>query len=202
MATYLETQQRIATELNRSDLSTPIQSAIKSAIAYYKKRRFWWNETTGSLSCTASQAYVTLPTDFVDLDYLQVTIGSTLNELRRVSYFDIVKWRANSSEGQPTDFDLYQNRIELFRVPDSTYTLTIHYVKELTVLSGDSDENAWLTDGEELIRCHAKRDLYIHNIRNTAAAQDMQAMVDSALFRLESQNTRRTTTGKTRAYYL
>ncbi len=53
---------------------------------------------------------------------------------------------------------MYQDRINLFPIPGSTYTLTIHYLKALTALSADSDTNAWLTEGEELIRLHAKAD--------------------------------------------
>ena len=202
MATYLETQTRIANELSRSDLTAEIKLAILSSIEYYKRRRFWWNESTTTAVTVASTAYVALPTDFVELDMLQITIGSNITELDKRSYDEIVTWKANSSAGQPTDFALYQNRVELYRIPDAIYTLTFHYVKQLTALSADADTNTWLTEGEELIRCHAKKILYVHNLRNTAAAQDMQAMEDAVLLRLESQNHRRVTTGRARAYYL
>lgn len=202
MATYLETQTRIANELSRSDLTAEIKLAILSSIEYYKRRRFWWNEATTTDVTVASTAYVALPTDLVELDMLQITIGSNITELDKRSYDEIVTWKANSSAGQPTDFALYQNRVELYRIPDDVYTLTFHYVKQLTALSADGDTNTWLTEGEELIRLHAKKILYIHNLRNTAAGQDMQAMEDQVLLRLESQNQRRTATGKTRSYYL
>ena len=202
MATYLETQTRIANELSRSDLTAEIKLAILTSIEYYKRRRFWWNESTTTDVTVASTAYVALPTDLVELDMLQITIGSNITELDKRSYDEIVTWRANSSAGQPTDFALYQNRVELYRVPDDVYTLTFHYVKQLTTLSADADTNTWLTEGEELIRCHAKKILYVHNLRNTAAGQDMQAMEDQVLLRLESHNQRRTATGKTRSYYL
>lgn len=202
MATYLETQTRIANELSRSDLTAEIRLAILSAIAFYGKRRWFWNETSDTLTTTASQAYVSLPSDFVDLDNLQITIGGSNRPLFIRTMDEITTWRANSSTGQPTDFTLYQNRIELFRTPDSTYSMPIKYIKSLTELSADADTNAWLTDGEELIRMHAKKDLYSNKIRDTRAAQDCQALEDSALYRLESLNTRRTTTGRLRSYYL
>lgn len=202
MATYLETQNRIANEINRSNLTAEIKLAILSAIEYYKKRRWPWNEYSDTLTCVTDTEYVALPSDFVDLDKLQITVGGQKRPLFSRDYSQIVDWRANSSSGEPTDFALWQNRIELYRVPNDTYTLTIHYVRSLTALSDDADENAWLTDAEELIRLHAKKDLYANRIRDTRAAQDMQALEDSALFRLESWHQRRTGTGRTRAYYL
>ena len=202
MATYLETQTRIANELSRDDLTAEIKLAILSAVEYYKKRRWPWNEYVDTLSTTASQTYVALPTDFVELDMLEVTISGSKRPLFKRDYSEIIQWRANSSAGQPTDFALHQNRIELFRTPDDAYTLTIHYLQSLTALSADADTNAWLTDAEELIRLHAKKDLYVNKIRNTKAAQDMQAMEDSVLLRMESWHERRTATGRLRARYL
>jgi len=202
VATYLETQTRIANELNRSNLGDEIKLAILSAIDYYGKRRWWWNEYVGTLSTVASTAYVALPSDFVDLDELQVTVNGTKRRICRTSYVDILAMRENSSTGEPTDFDLYQDRIELYPIPNAIYTLTISYVKTLTVLSADADTNAWLDEAEELIRLHAKKDLYANKIRDMSMAKDMQALEDSTLLRMESLNQRRTTTGRTRAYYL
>jgi len=202
MATYLETQTRIANELNRSGLTAEIKLAILSAVEYYKKRRWPWNEYSTTLTCVTDTAYVALPSDFVELDKLQITVGTQKRPLMQRDYGQIVDWRANSSSGEPTEFALWQNRIELYLVPNSTYTLTIHYVRSLTALSADTDENAWLTDAEELIRLHAKKDLYANKIHDVASAKDMQALEDSALLRLESWHQRRTATGRTRSYYL
>ena len=202
MATYLETQTRIANEVDRTGLTAEIRLAILSAIEYYGRRRWPWNEYSDTLSTTASQEYVALPSDFVELDKLEVTVSSTKRPMRQREYGEIVAMRPGSSSGQPTDFALYRNRLELFRTPDTTYTLTIHYVRTLTVLSADADTNTWLTDAEELIRLHAKADLYANVIRNMKAATDMRTMENDVLLRMESLNQRRTGTGRTRAYYL
>lgn len=202
MATYLETQTRIANELSRDDLTAEIKLAILSAIDYYKKRRWPWNETASTLTTTASVAYVALPSNYIELDKLQITIGSNNVKMRQQPMYDIIEWRTNSTTGQPTDYAIYQNRVELYPTPNDAYNLPIYYLYELTVLSADADTNTWLTDAEELIRLHAKKDLYVNKIKNTKAAQDMQAMEDSVLLRMESWNQRRTGTGKTKAYYL
>ena len=202
MATYIETQQRIADEISRDDLTTNIRQEILSAIEYYKQRRFWWNETTGTTTTVASTNYVSLPSDFVDLDILQITVGSNTTLLKQETYEAIVDWDINGQTGQPTSFALYQDRVRLYPTPNDAYTLTFHYVKALTALSADSDTNAWLTDGEELIRLHAKKMLYANKIRNAKAAQDMAALEELVLLRLESRNQRRVATGRLKASYL
>ena len=201
MATYLETQTRIANELNRTNLTAEIKLAILSAIEYYGKRRWWFNEESTTLVTVSSTAYVALPSDFIEMDKLEITTTSTL-PLNQTTINDMLEWRSTTSTGEPSDYCLYQNRIELYPTPDAVYSLPIHYIKSLTVLAADTDTNLWLTDMEELVRLHAKKDLYANKIRDTNSAKDMQALEDSVLLRLESLNQRRVTTGRTRAYYL
>jgi hypothetical protein len=45
--------------------------------------------------------------------------------------------------------------------------VTLYFVKEFDELSGDSDTNAWITDGEDLIVNRAKIMLYEGNIKAT-----------------------------------
>ncbi len=201
MATYLETQTRIAGELNRSNLTAEIKLAILSAIEYYGKRRWWFNEYSTTLVTVASTEYVALPVDFVEMDSLQLTSGSNY-PIKLCSIYDLTMWRAMSSVGQPTDYCLYQNRIELYPTPNAVFSLPIKYVRSLTALSADADTNAWITEAEELIRLRAKKDLLANKIHDIGMAKDMQALEDAALYRLESLNTRRTTTGRVRSYYL
>ena len=201
MATYLETQTRIANELNRTNLTAEIKLAILSAIEYYGKRRWWFNEESTTLVTVSSTAYVALPSDFIEMDKLEITTTSTL-PLNQTTINDMLEWRSTTSTGEPSDYCLYQNRIELYPTPDAVYSLPIHYIKSLTVLAADTDTNLWLTDMEELVRLHAKKDLYANKIRDTNSAKDMQALEDSILLRLESLNQRRVATGRTRAYYL
>ena len=201
MATYLETQTRIANELNRTNLTSEIRLAILSAIEYYGKRRWWFNEESTTLVTVSSTAYVALPSDFIEMDKLEITTTSTL-PLNQTTINDMLEWRSTTSTGEPSDYCLYQNRIELYPTPDAVYSLPIHYIKSLTVLAADTDTNLWLTDMEELVRLHAKKMLYAEKIRDTNSAKDMQSLEDSTLLRLESLNQRRVATGRTRAYYL
>ena len=202
MASYAEMQSRIANELNRANLTAEIKLAILSAVEYYGRRRWWFNEAASTIATVASQAYASLPSDFVEMDSLQVTVSASNRPLRQISMNQLLTFRESSSNGQPTDYAMHQNRIELYRTPDAIYSLPVTYIKSLTVLAIDADTNAWTTEAEELIRLHAKKDLYANKIHDMDMAKDTQALEDSALYRLESLNQRRTTTGRTRSYYL
>ena len=74
----------------------------------------------------------------------------------------------NSTSGgiaDPEHYTYYKQQIRLGPTPNAARTVTIAFVKKLATLSADADTNAWMTDGEELIRMTAKLDLFINVIR-------------------------------------
>jgi hypothetical protein len=50
----------------------------------------------------------------------------------------------------------------------------------LTALSADADSNFWTNEGEELIRCRAKRDLYAHVLMDDQQAMRMDGLSKEA----------------------
>ena len=152
MPTFAQIQDRINLDyLNRSDLVNETKRSILSAIRYYEKKRWWFNETATALTTSAGQTYVTFPTNFLILDDLQITLNSADYSLSRRNIDFIREANTTRTQGQPTDFAIYQNRIELFPIPGSAYSLPIHYIKSLTALSADTDTNAWLSVAEDCI---------------------------------------------------
>lgn len=156
MSTFGQIQDRINLDfLNRSDLIQETKRAIKASIRYYEQQRWWFNETSTAVLCSAGQTFVSLPANFLVLDSLQITLNSADYSLRRNDIDWLRDANAVRSTGQPTDFAIYQNRIELFPIPSSAYSLPIHYIKQLTPLSADTDTNAWLSAAEDCITYRA-----------------------------------------------
>ncbi|MDG5696872.1 hypothetical protein N0Z80_19750, partial [Acinetobacter baumannii] len=66
----------------RADMTTQIEREIKSAIAYYERRRFWFNEKRTSFATVASQEWYTSADDsdipnLLTLDFAKIAFGAT-----------------------------------------------------------------------------------------------------------------------------
>jgi hypothetical protein len=178
--TYGTMQDRIADELDRTDMTTQIQRAIKSAIKAYEQTRFWFNESRSfTFSTVDGQEFYTssdnsdIPS-ILAIDTVQLAIsGSDKYLLERVSYEEIEATSANGTadEGQPTWFCYYNKELRLYPIPDAVYTVRVSGVWSLSDLSLTTDTNNWMTNGEILIRQRAKRIIYTDVILDPEAAQ-------------------------------
>jgi hypothetical protein len=175
--TYGQIQTRIADELHRTDLTAQIKLAIVSAVEHYERERFWFTESiTTSVTTTIGQNYIAMPSDMVNIDKIQITVGTSKYNLTRIGYDEWAdKASTSTTSGQPTEYSVYQDRIYLFPTPGSAYTVTLSYVDRLTTLSGSSDANGWTNYAEELIRQRAKADILINQLRYPPAIQEAGA---------------------------
>ncbi len=58
--------------------------------------------------------------------------------------------------GVPVDYAIFGDQLRLAPIPDAAYTITFSGLARLPTLSQDADTNAWMTEGEALIRNQAK----------------------------------------------
>ncbi len=202
MSDYGTMQTRIADELSRADLSAQIATSITSAIDHYGKQEFFWNHERSTASTVAGQANYALPTDFVRETLFQVLNGAHQEELFKENY-DIIKRRNSYStiHNVPENYAIFDNQFWLALTPNIVYTITLAYIKKLTALSATTDTNAWMTDGENLIRSRAKWDLYTHVIRSSEDAITMKYAENEALQELRNESNDRIATGYVRPYY-
>lgn len=183
MSTYLEVQNRINNDyLNRTGFGSETKRAIQTAIRHYQYRRWTFNETSTAVTTSSSQSYVTLPSNFLILDELRITLNGESIPLNRREAIDIRDWNAGNTFGQPTDYAIYQNRIETFPVANSAYSLPIYYIKSLSALSADSDTNAWIQGGmEDVIVYHAAKLMWANVLRNDKETLKFNALEQTAL---------------------
>lgn len=200
MTTYATMRTRIQDELVNEGALTAAQvnNAIQSAIAHYQRERFYFNESRAqTFSTVASQEFygssdnTNIP-NLSKIDRLTITVNGSRYELVERSWDWIDEMSVTTtSTGQPTDYCFYAQQIRLYPLPDAVYTVRISGLIRLTTLSGDTDTNAWMTDGEELIRARAKWDIgtnIFQDIDVATAAAGMEARAKSAL---KSETTRR-----------
>lgn len=174
MSNYGVMQVKIAAEIERDDLTTPIKEAILSAIDHYESMRFWFNEKRSTASI--STEFADMPTSLVEVDSIKITSGSSDYELTPRSYGYLDRITTNSTyTGPPVDYSIYAKQFRFYPIPDKTYTVTLSYINTLTDLSASVDSNDWMTIGETLIRHRAEADLRINKIGSDFAKQ--QALI-------------------------
>jgi hypothetical protein len=192
MGTLADLKARIALEVQRSDQSANIASAISRAIDDYSFRRFWFNDSRGTVS--ASAEYVSVPTGLRQLDHLFVTVGGVKYTLTQRENAIIEEWNETASNGQPTDFAWVGSQFRLHPVPNQAYTLTALGVFDQPALTDDTSSNAWATEAEDLICAATKK--HIYRILRDAEGQALATVEErEALGRLKAETNMRLSTG-------
>lgn len=204
MSDYGTMQARIADELARTDLTTQIQRAIQSAIKIYERERFYFNEATATFSTVANQEYYGTSdladiATLVEIDAVKLTVNGRSYPLveRDFAYLDAVSTTA-SYTGDPSDYAYFKLQIRLYPIPNAARTITLAYIKRFTTLSASGDTNAWMTDGEEMVRMRAKADLFVNVIRSPEEAALCHEGELIAYTALTNETTRRITSGSLR----
>lgn len=201
MTTYETMQSRISDELARDDLPSQIKNAIQSALKVWEGRRFFFNEKRVRLATIASQEYYALPGSLTNTDESDLDAGETLLEIdsftvtvsgqpyslidRSQQWMDRETAPATTTKGIPSSFALFADEIRLSPVPDAVYECTISGLVRLGTLSDGGDTNAWMTEGDDLIRNQAKMILYRDVLRDQAGMQFAQMAIAEALVALE-----------------
>lgn len=201
MSTYGTMRARVLDELNRAgEMTSQALSAIQSAIDHYEKMPFWFNDGRATTTTVAGTEWYPLPTDFISENKLLILVNGASYELRRIAFEEseeLYQPYAISS-GNPYLYAIFQEQIRLYPIPNGAFTITLSYHKALSTLTNEGDTNAWMTDGEELIRSRAEADLSFRILRDKSTSDYFRRFEEKALSRLVSTTSRRFSTGKTR----
>jgi len=202
MSTFGAMKNRIADELARSDLSSQISLSVQSAVQYYEHKSFWFNESRSvTFNTVAAQEFYTSSDEddipnLLKIHHITVTVNSNRYKLEPRTYQQLEEWAVTTtSNGSPTDYAYYAQQLRLYPIPDAAYAIRISALVRLTALSADNISNAWMTDGESLIRSHAKWDLYTNVIKDSGLAQEQANASAIHLARLQQETSGRLGTG-------
>lgn len=189
MSTYLEMRTRIADEIDDDGIDAQIGKAILTAIEYYARTRFFFNQKTFTFSTVADQELYTLSdaadiATFLEIDASYFTSSGNRYPIYPVSHATIDAEQTGTITGRPATWAYFAQKIRLFPIPDAVYVVTVSAHYRLTALSADADTNVWTTDAEELIRQRAKRILALDITKEATdvlAAQSLEEMALDAL---------------------
>lgn len=175
--TYGTMQTRISNELNRGNLTTFIQDAILSALKFYRRQPFRWNIARTQTTLSDGVEFYSLPSDFIEAYSIVLEDGNEREMMAERSYFWVEQTKQFSDyESRPYVYTIQNDEFRVYPVPDQSYTVVMNYVYELDEPTSDGATNSWFTDGEELIRTHAKVDILENVVRGQESLQEAQIL--------------------------
>lgn len=194
---------RIANEIRRTDLSSEIAQEVQDAIKFYEAERFWFNEDrTHIFTTSASQEFYGVADqsfipNIIHFDQAVITISGNRYPMNKRDWDYLEHIAMNPfTNGQPQDVAYYAEQFRLYPIPDRSYEVRVSGIYQLTTLSASADTNAWMVEGEQLIRNMAKRNLHMNRTHLTDMAQEAEEQVSIALANLRAKNAYKLATGR------
>ncbi len=211
MATIAETITRICDDISRpeSELAPVAQREILSAITFYESKRLIFNERllTVTLSQTSDYAYSFLVKNDVEVEdiiAIDDPIKATYSSREEAIWLE--SWRDLTAQDQlgvsttiPSCWSHWNNGVRFYPKPNNNLVVTIEaHVRLTTLLSlaGLPTSNAWLTDGEELIRNRATRMVWTKKLQDLEMAGVYQTLETETYARMMQAASARQLTGR------
>lgn len=189
---------RIADELARADLTSQIAYAITDAIESYRNKKFSFSNARFDFSTVVDQEFYTsadhanlAPDVLQKIEYVFLYIGDTPRRLHVMSPDRIESAAANGIQrGDASNYCWFSEQLRLFPIPNTVRTVRMGAKIRPPVPASDGETgNAWMTEGERLIRFRAKFEIYTHVIRNRDKAGDMVPLIQDAFDQLREKDT-------------
>lgn len=200
MSTYLDMITDIQDEyVGESITVAQIKKAIQRAISFYENTPFYFNqktETGASFPTVSGQEYYS-STDLADIPNIvkiysaNVTVSGNKQPLNPVDFNEIDEQQTGNVTGVPYVYAGFQQKLRLYPIPNAIYTVKLSYIYKFATLSADADTNAWMNDGEELIRESAKKRLALNVFYSDSAAKRAAGLEKDAFDGLRQETKQR-----------
>ncbi len=139
--TYAELKTAIANYLNRSDLTSDIDTFIDNVEAELN-RRLRTKDMIKRATATADSQYLSVPTDWIEAINVEITSNDFSPLFQQsIESLDVYRKANNNSTGQPVYFAMVDDSIELAPTPDVEYTLQLTYYAKISALSDSNTSN-------------------------------------------------------------
>ena len=139
--TYAELKTAIANYLNRSDLTSDIDTFIDNVEAELN-RRLRTKDMIKRATATADSQYLSVPTDWIEAINVEITSNDFSPLFQQsIESLDVYRKSNNNSTGQPVYFAMVDDSIELAPTPDVEYTLQLTYYAKISALSDSNTSN-------------------------------------------------------------
>ena len=145
ITTYAELKTNIAEFLNRDDLAAISSTFISLAEDDLNLRLRHWRQEKRSTAEIDTQ-YSAIPADMLEVIRFYITSGDT-RPLELISQAEMLdrKFRNLNTSGQPAYYAVTAGELEVYPVPDGTYTSELYYFGKTDALS-DSNTSNWILE--------------------------------------------------------
>jgi hypothetical protein len=145
ITTYAELKINIADFLNRDDLTSVSSTFVSLAEADLNRQIRHWRQEKRSTAEIDTQ-YSAIPADMLEVIRFYITSGDT-RPLELISQAEMLdrKFRNLNTSGQPAYYAVTAGELEVYPVPDGTYTSELYYFGKTDALS-DSNTSNWILE--------------------------------------------------------
>ena len=145
ITTYAELKTNIADFLNRDDLTSVSSTFVSLAEADLNRQIRHWRQEKRSTASIDTQ-YSAIPADMLEVIRFYITSGDT-RPLELISQAEMPdrKFRNLNTSGQPAYYAVTAGELEVYPVPDGTYTSELYYFGKTDALS-DSNTSNWILE--------------------------------------------------------
>ena len=145
ITTYAELKTNIADFLNRDDLTFVSSTFVSLAEADLNRQIRHWRQEKRSTAEIDTQ-YSAIPADMLEVIRFYITSGDT-RPLELISQAEMLdrKFRNLNTSGQPAYYAVTAGELEVYPVPDGTYTSELYYFGKTDALS-DSNTSNWILE--------------------------------------------------------
>ena len=145
ITTYAELKTNIADFLNRDDRTSVSSTFVSLAEADLNRQIRHWRQEKRSTASIDTQ-YSAIPADMLEVIRFYITSGDT-RPLELISQAEMLdrKFRNLNTSGQPAYYAVTAGELEVYPVPDGTYTSELYYFGKTDALS-DSNTSNWILE--------------------------------------------------------
>ena len=173
---YANLQTSIINFSHRADLATVVPDFIRLAEdKVYALIESDKQDTRTTLSTVASQEFITLPTDFIELRSVSISNSGYTTTLDYLAPDQYQNQYTDSTTGFPRVYTIIGSSLYARPIPDAIYTLTLIYEARLATLS-NSNTNNWLLTNYPLVYLYASLEQLCKYIKDTVGSQENEAL--------------------------
>ena len=187
LSTYSDLKTSVANYLARTDLTDQIPDFIGLAERRMRREvRIRQMLVSATLTATAGNNKVTLPTDFLEArDF--VVVGNPTQPLNYVSPSALSRNAVSSTSGKPNEYTILAEQFQLSPAPDFAYSLNLLYYAAPEFLSNSNASNEFLVNVPDMLLYASLLEAEPY-IMNDARLQTWVAMYERASASVDKSN--------------